>query len=406
MSVRTNLSLAELSWLHAARATAWLRVLAVMSAVITVAWIALARGGLDITGKPLGVDFVAYWTAARLVLEGASATTVYQAAPLGALQTATFGGADVGYAPFPYPPSFLLICLPLGGLPYLGALAAWMSVTGYAYWRVARAWLGRSAGLALPALAFPAVLINLGNGQNAFLTTALFGAGALLLGRRDVAAGLLLGALAFKPHLGVLIPVALLASRNWRAFAGAAASSVGLTLISAAVFGLEAWRAYPAQLEMMRAVVEQGALSPAKLQSVFGALLLWRAPLAMAYLAQAACALVAVAVVGVFAWRRPRSPALGPVLIAATLLTGPYLLDYDLLLAAVPLAWLFARGRDYGFRRWEKLVLLAAFVLPLVSRIATTTLHLPLAPAVLAALLLMVVRRGADASELSRPAPG
>lgn len=405
MSAQTNLSLAELPWLHAARATAWLRILAVVSAVVVVGWIALARGGLDMTGKPLGTDFLAYWTAARLLLDGAPAALVYQDAPLAALQTATFGGADVGYAPFPYPPSFLLICLPLGLLPYLGALAAWMSVTGYAYWRIARAWLGRSAGLALPALAFPAVLINLGHGQNAFLTTALFGGGALLLGRRDFAAGLLLGALAFKPHLGLLIPVALVASRNWRAFAGAAVSSLGLTAASVALFGLEPWQAYPAQLEMMRAVVEQGALNPAKLQSVFGALRLWGAPLGVAYAVQVLCGLAAATTVAVFAWRRPHSPALGPVLVAATLLIGPYLLDYDLVLAAIPLAWVFAQGRDHGFRRWEKLVILLGFVLPLVSRLAAMSLHLALAPAVLTALLIVVVRRGAAAPELGRAAP-
>jgi alpha-1,2-mannosyltransferase len=405
MSARTNLSLAELPWLHAARATAWLRILAVVSATVVVVWIALARGGLDVTGKPIGTDFMAYWTAARLLIEGAPAVAVYQDAPLAALQTATFGGADVGYAPFPYPPSFLLICLPLGLLPYLGALAAWMTVTGYAYWRVIRAWLGRSAGLALPALAFPAVLINLGHGQNAFLTTALFGGGALLLGRRDFAAGLLLGALAFKPHLGLLIPVVLLASRNWRAFAGAAVSSLGLTAASAALFGLEAWQAYPAQVEMMRAVVEQGALNPAKLQSVFGALRLWGAPLPFAYAAQVVCGLAAAATVAIFAWRWPNSPALGPVLVAATLLIGPYLLDYDLLLAAIPLAWLFAQGRDHGFQRWEKLVMLAAFLLPLVSRIATMNFHVALAPAVLTALVAVVVRRGVAVPEVGRPEP-
>lgn len=384
----------ELPWLDARRASAWLRILAGMSVLAVAGWLALSRGGLDPTGKPLGTDFVSYWTAARMVLTGAPAAAVYDQALHAALQTATFGGKDVGYAPFPYPPSFLLICLPLGSLPYLGALAAWMAGTGYAYWRVARAWLGQATGLALPVLAFPAVLINLGHGQNGFLTAALFGGGALLLGRRDVVAGLLLGSLAFKPHLGLLIPVALLASRNWRAFAGAATSSLLLTGLSAAAFGLDAWRAYPAQVEMMRAIVEQGVLDPAKLQSAFGALRQLGAPLAPAYGLQALFALAAAAAVAMFAWRRPRSHALGPVLISATLLVSPYLLDYDLVLAAIPLAWLFAQGRDGGFLPWEKAVLLAAFVLPLVARLVAMNAPVALSPLVLAALLTVVVRRG------------
>ena len=384
----------DLPWLHAGRATAWLRVLAAVSLAGVVGWILMSRGGLDPTGKPLGTDFTAFWSAARLVVEGAPPAAVYDAAQLSALQTAAFGGADVGYAPFPYPPSFLLICLPLGLLPYLPALGAWIAATGFAYWRVARAWLGEARGLALPALAFPAVLINLGHGQNAFLTTALFGAGALMLGRRDLLAGLCLGALAFKPHLGLLIPLVLLASRNWRAFAGAAASSVALTAASAVVFRVEAWRAYPAQLAMMREVVERGLLDPAKVQTVFGALRLWDASLALAYAAQAAAALAAAAALVALAWRRPKSPALGPALVAATLLVSPYMLDYDLLLSAIPLAWLFAEARKGGFLPWEKVLMLAAYVLPLAARLAAVTAGVAFAPWVLAALFILVLRRG------------
>jgi hypothetical protein len=299
----------------------------------------------------------------------------------------------VGYTPFPYPPSFLLIVLPLGLLPYFPALVAWMGATGFGYWRVVRAWMGRNAGLALPALAYPAVLINLAHGQNAFLTTALFGGGALLLGRRDFLAGVLLGLLAFKPHLGLLIPVALVASRNWRAFAGAAVGAVGLTAASALVFGLEPWRAFPAQLSMMRAVVEGGLLDIGKVQTVFGALRLWGAPLAYAYALQALTALGAAGAVGVFARRHPKSPALGPVLIAATLLVSPYLLDYDLVLAAVPLAWLLREGQATRFRPWEKAVMLSAYVLPLVSRLLAMQLGVAIAPFVLGALLLIVITR-------------
>jgi hypothetical protein len=381
-----------LPWLHGERAKVWLRILATISLVAVVAWIALSRGGLDIAGKPLGTDFISFWSASRLVLDGAPATAVYDPPRHAAVQTAAFDGADVGYSPFPYPPSFLLICLPLGLLPYFPSLIAWVGLTGLAYWRVASAWLGPRQ--ALPALAFPAVIINLGHGQNAFLTTALFGTGALLLGRRDVLAGICLGALAFKPHLGLLIPIVLVASRNWRAFAGAAASAVGLTLASAAVFGLDAWRAFPDQLVTMRAVVEQGLLSAGKIQTVFAALRNWGAPLELAYGAQAVTAAVVAVAAAAFAWRHPRSTALGPALIAATLLVSPYLLDYDLLLAAIPLAWLYAEARAGGFRPWEKAVMLAAYVLPLIARLLATQVQVTIAPLVLAALLTIILRRG------------
>ena len=51
------------------------------------------------------------------------------------------------------------------------------------------------------------------------------GGGLLLLDRRPVLAGILFGALCYKPHFGMLIPVALAASGRWRAFGAAAASA-------------------------------------------------------------------------------------------------------------------------------------------------------------------------------------
>jgi hypothetical protein len=107
----------------------------------------------------------------------------------------------------------------------------------------------------------------------------------------------------------------------------------------------------------------------------------------------------------VFARRHPRSPALGPVLIAATLLVSPYLLDYDLVLAAVPLAWLLQEGQASGFRPWEKAGMLAAYVLPLVSRLLAMQLGVAIAPFVLAGLLWILLRRGSEAPTADRRAP-
>ncbi|MEW5684951.1 MAG: glycosyltransferase family 87 protein [Pseudomonadota bacterium] len=391
---RAHAAIADLPWLDGPRATAWVRILAAVTAVGVVAFtaLALANRGLDPTGKPLGTDFLAFWSAAKAAL-GGPAASVYDAARLAPVQTAAFGGVDVGYAPFPYPPTFLLLCLPFGLVPYLPALAAWVTASGYAYVRAIRGWMPSAGGSRVAALAFPAVVINLAHGQTAFLTTALFAGGTLLLGHRDILAGLLLGALVMKPHLGVLIPVALLASRNWRAVAGAGVSFTTLVVVSALVFGTDVWRALPAQLDAQRVIVEQGLLDPAKLQSLFGAARLLGAGLATAYGLQIAAGLAAAATVAVVAWRRPDARGLGPVLVAATLLTGPYLLDYDLVLAAIPLAWMLARGQAAGFRSWEKIVLLLAYVLPLISRITAMQAGIPVAPLVLAALLVITVRR-------------
>jgi hypothetical protein len=63
------------------------------------------------------------------------------------------------------------------------------------------------------------------------------------------------------------------------------------------------------------------------------------------------------------------------------------------MLLAVPLAWIAAQAGCGGYRPWEKLILAAAFALPLLARPIATTAGVPVAPLVLAALLGVVARR-------------
>jgi hypothetical protein len=82
------------------------------------------------------------------------------------------------------------------------------------------------------------------------------------------------------------------------------------------------------------------------------------------------------------------------MMAAAACLVTPFLLDYDLMLLAVPLAWVAAqaeRGGDY--LTWEKLILAMAFVLPLAARTMSLRLGVPVTPLAVAALLAVVVRR-------------
>jgi alpha-1,2-mannosyltransferase len=387
-------ALSRADWLNASRARAWGWLLLGVTAVIAVGWIATARGGLDLTGKPLGTDFTCFWSASKLALAGTPAR-VYDLAAQRDQQAAIFG-RDIGDTAFFYPPIFLLICLPLAALPYLVSLTAWLAATGVLYWRMARAWLGAAFG-AMPILAFPAVLTNIGHGQNGFLSAALFGGGALWLERRPIVAGLCLGALAYKPHLGIMIPIALAIAGRWKSFAAAGVAVLVLAAASYAVLGLETWRAFVASSSLTRSVLEQGLVGDAKMQSAFAAVRLWGGGLGLAYGAQLAVAAAAAAGLAWLHRRAPNSGAEGPAMIVAALLASPFLLDYDLIILAAPLGWMLRDGANKGFLSWEKALLLAAFVLPAVSRTLATDLRLPVAPFVLTALFVAILRRGLSA---------
>jgi hypothetical protein len=89
---------------------------------------------------------------------------------------------------------------------------------------------------------------------------------------------------------------------------------------------------------------------------------------------------------------------------AGTLLMTPYVMDYDLMLLALPIAWMVRDGMRSGFLRGEKLVLFLAWLLPLFARWLAQTASIPLAPAVIVLLLIAIARRAAlysDAEEVS-----
>ena len=361
-----------------------------MSVVIAITWVVVSHGGIDRLGRPLGTDFVSFWTAGRLVLAGDSGAP-YRPAEHAAAEQAVFPAVTVGYYAFFYPPVALLMFWPLAMLPYLAALVVWLVGTGFAALVCVRHLLPQRWAL-LPILAFPAVLVNAGHGQNGFLSTACIG-GGMILHRRPLLAGMCLGALVFKPQLALLVPVGLLAARRWRMLAGASLSAFGLCLASWLLMGEAAWRGFLDIAPLARLTLETGLVDPGKMVSTFAAVRLLHGDVAVAYALQAAVTAGTGLVLALALARRPGGCAEGALLAAAAMLATPFLLDYDLVIMALPLAWTMAEAQRFGWQPWEKLTVLAAYALPLIARPIAMSAGIPLAPLVLAGLLAVVMRR-------------
>lgn len=382
----------DADWLDAQRAFAYPRVIGAVALLALLAMLVTANGAVDSRGEPLGTDFSNFWSASKLALSG-EAAAVYDMARQYAVQKSEFG-AQTGFYPFFYPPTYLLICWPLAAAPYLTALAIWLVVTGVAYQAVVRR-IGEGAVGLVPVLAFPAVFVAVGHGQNALLTTAILGAAALSLDRRPIVAGVLLGLLAFKPHLAIVAPLALIAAGRWRALAAAVVMASALALLSLAAFGLDAWKAFIAAAPAAKAVLDDKLMDVEKLQSAFGAVRLLGGGANLAYVAQALVGLAVVTVLLFVARKSMSGVALGALVASAAALTSPYFLDYDLALLAIPLAWATAQGVRTGFLPWEKSILIFAFALPAFSRVIAFAFGVPLAPLAVGLLFWVVARRAA-----------
>ncbi|HEX7781825.1 MAG TPA: glycosyltransferase family 87 protein [Sphingobium sp.] len=393
----------EADWLNAHRARGYTRLLAILLPLAAFLWTLASLGGKSPSGEPLGTDFVSFWTASQLALTGHPAAP-YDPAAHHAAQIALMGW-DPGYFAFFYPPPYLLACLPLALLPYGASLALWVGLTGLAYHRALRAWTS-DPHIWVPMFAFPAVLINAGHGQNGFLTAALAGGGLLMMDRRRPwLAGLLLGALVIKPHLALLLPLALAARGEWRTFLATGFGAALWITLSFLAFGPDAWHGFLADSALARQTLEQGLVDPAKMQSAFAAVRLAGGSLMQAYAAQAAAGIAIALTLIVLA--RLRAPAMaqnGAFLLGAILAT-PFVFDYDLTWIALPLGWLLVEGRRTGFLPWEKIVMAAAFLLPLIGRSLAIGLHLPVAPFILATLFAIVTRRAVHRLAFNRLLP-
>jgi hypothetical protein len=380
---------ADADWFDRERARVYRRLLLAVTLAIALGWVLTAHHGIDAAGKPLGTDFLAFWSASKLALSGHPASA-YDIAQIYQIERATVA-ADPGLSTFLYPPPFLLVCLPLALIGYFPALVLWLLATGSAFVAVARRWLTDAPGGFLTVIAFPAVLINAGHGQNGFLTATLLGGGLLLIERRPWLAGMLLGALVIKPQIALAVPILVLASGRWRVMASGIVSATLLCLASWLMFGADAWIGFFGDQALGRAILEHGLVEPGKMVSVFAAMRVLGAEAALAYAVQAVASCLAIGLL-VLVCRRCRDNAGARIAacVAATPLISPFFLDYDLTMLAFPLAWLLAEGMRRGFRRYEKPVLALAYMLPLIARPLALELVIPIAPLILFALLWLI----------------
>ena len=369
----------QLRWLGRTRVRAYSIILALVSAVSMIWMFQRAMG-------PDGSDFQAFWSAGRLVLSGAAADA-YDPAVMAGVQ-AKAGLRDV-FA-FVNPPPMLLAVWLLALLEYPLAWVAWVAAT-YGVWLVVTRRLAPE--LTWPIAAFPGALVAAWHAQTGFFTSIFQALAALWLRERPFCAGLCIGALVVKPQLALLFPVALLAARLWRVIAGAAVSVAGLLLLSWLLLGSETMLAYPQSWAVSDYLLRTGSDEFFLRQVTPYAMVRVMAGHGAALTVQAAVTL-AMAALTWRAWARA-GPYEGKLalLFAATPLATPYLFSYDLPFLIIPLCWLVREHRSAALGNWERPVLLALYLSPLVTRAMALPAGLNPMPLVLLALVALIWRR-------------
>ena len=203
------------------------------------------------SGQVRGTDFVQFYALGRLAASG----QLDRFDDFDAIRRAQLDGVPEAtgvYFPPVYGPQVPLLLAPLGRLSYGWALGAWVAASAFVYFVLCRAVIVRAPRLArykslalIAAAAFPAFWQLLQHGQLTIVAmAAIVGAWLLLTRGQHVAAGVVLGLMAYKPPLLLPALVVLLLARDWRVFVPAVLAATAEVLVTVPWVGVDGIRRY------------------------------------------------------------------------------------------------------------------------------------------------------------------
>nr|WP_321983400.1 glycosyltransferase family 87 protein [uncultured Lichenicoccus sp.] len=341
-------------------------------------------------GSPFGggipeQDLANLWMAGRIARLG-HLDWLYTARLFEAWRNHAFGMALVP-EPWIYPPTVLLIGIPLSFLSLIAAFLLWTAgsilVAVLALRHARLPWPILLVGLGAPATWRSLIL-----GQYGVATGALVVAGLLLAPRQPVRAGILVGLCTLKPQQAVIVPVGWLAARNWRAIAAAAAVFAAMALAIAAWLGRQSWMLFLSQSRLsMRGILEAPLPQP---YINTGVSVFWMAhTLGLGFPAAYAMQAISAISAGTLAYRAWRLPEADPlarmaVTVCLSLLVTPYGYTSDMVAYSLAVTTI-AAGNGWRIRMIDGLLWLWPGYCPLVAE-ATGVVLTPVAVAATIAL--------------------
>jgi alpha-1,2-mannosyltransferase len=302
-------------------------------------------GLVDRAGRFKGSDYVQFYVMGSLA-RGGRIDALYDAQAHLAEARDRIDPALGLYASHPnYGPQVAMAFRPLAALPYGWSLAVFLTLASFCYafsvwivWRECEALREHGAMVALLAAASPLFLTVVRYGQaSAFALTAFSLAYAGFRRGRMFLAGLAIGCLAYKPQLGVIIGLVVLASRQWRVAGGALVSTAAQLVVGWLAAGSSVLGQYFGELRTLILNPSLVELYPSEVHSFRGFLQLL-VPGSTAATVCALAGLVVAAILAIRSWDAKAPLAIRMSLaIVLTILASPHLISYDLLLLTLPL---------------------------------------------------------------------
>lgn len=344
-------------------------------------------------GQTIGRDAYSFWSAGMLAFEGRT-SEIYNNEAF-SLAIKQLLGPEAGHHSFPYPPPALLGAAVFGWLPYKVTLFI-LSITGFFAFLFAINLPDFKKNIVWLTILMPLAWCNIVLGQNGLLTAALFIGGLRLANSRPIIAGILIGCLAYKPTMAVLIPIALLFERRWTVIFSATVTLLTLCIITILMWGTEIWTnyvQYAVPFQRMFLELGTGIGQTMKLTPFMSAHLLGY-DTKSSYLLQLLFTIVTIGTVTIYFLKKQLSESFNAlditILAIATILIVPYSHFYDLAIITGSLLLLAAKNTvNPNSMLLKSRIIALLYVLPILGFLLNALL-LPISSVVLLIGLLIL----------------
>ncbi len=309
--------------------------------------IALQLAGPPPAGPRQLLDFQVFHIAGQLAWAG-DLGTAYDPVQFWAHTKSLTGSSDRML--WPYPPHFNLVTAPLALLPLWLSYVVFVGGSLLFYGMALRRLAGGQHALVL-AMLFPAILICIRIGQNAFLIGGLMAWFASLALAGRTLAGVSLGLLTVKPQFLPGIGLYLLLRGQWRIiFAGGLVAVLALALATL-LLGSGVWLDFIHVMGELGTYLSRGLYPYHRMTSLYAALFMLTGDSGLALAGQIGFAALLAAGLWLAARRQwPPRHLLAAAVMASTLMS-PYGYDYDLPVLGAAIA-LLAPDLVAGRRVW------------------------------------------------------
>lgn len=351
-------------------------------------WALDAQGLSTVSGTTPYWDFNNLWTGGRLALEGHVDWLFDMEKYRPAMKELL--GPNIPEQEWSYPPSMLLIGVPLALFPPTIAYFIW-TIGSLLMLHFAIRPLKLAPMFHLAILLSPMVFVNAVFGQNGTFISALLITALVQAPKRPILAGICIGVMTLKPQFGVLIPFLLISSGNWKAFITAGVTGVALAVATGLFFGFDVWHGFITQTQpMMREFMEAPFYHPYQVNSVtpFTQARALGGNLLVAYGVQAVISLFAIGF-AIWLWRPERVIASGhrvAFTLILTMMATPYGYTYDMVAVGAAIVIFTASTKRLV---WEPMLALV-WMYPMYNHLLAWNYRMNIGALVVGALFLLV----------------